>query len=97
MQDFKKALKKLKKFIKKNKDFIDLIMVSKDFMLKAKQYPELVNIETKYISDKSEEDEDMVEKEVWLLFGVPIVLNNALIEGLIIIDSNQEYLILNNF
>lgn len=93
MDDIVKNIRNLKKFIQKNHDFIELIVVSKDFMIKLKQIAGEVDFEQRFIYD-AEEKEDI---EVWYLFGVPVVYNNSLKYGCIIEDSNHDTIVFEDF
>lgn len=93
VDDLKKNIQNFRKLIEKNKDFLSLIVVSKDFMLKLKQYPQEVKIEEKVVINDTTSDEDEREKEVWYLFDIPMVFNSALEQGCIIEDSKGDSLI----
>jgi hypothetical protein len=91
MSETRKKIKNLTKFIKRNKEFISIILVSKDFMVKLKNESDLINIDIKTVSDGDD------EREIWFLNGCPIVFNSALTEGCIIEDSSGEHIIFSNF
>lgn len=89
--DTRKKIKNLTQFIKKNKESIAIILVSKDFMVKLKNEADLVDIETKVLTNDGE------EQEVWFLNGSPIVMNSAITEGCIVEDINGEHFFFTNF
>lgn len=93
MDDMIKNIRNLKFFVKKNRDFISVIFVSKDFMLKLKQIAGEIDFEQRFIYDAEEKE----EQEVWYLFGIPIVYNNSLKRGCVIEDSNKDTIVFDNF
>jgi len=93
MDSLIKNIRNLKSFIKKNRDFISVIVVSKDFMIKLKQIAGEVDFEQRFIYDPEEKE----EQEVWYLFDIPIIYNNSLKTGCIVEDSNGDTLVFNNF
>lgn len=74
-----------------NIDFVSIILVSKDFMIKLKNESDLVEIEIRTVSDGED------EQEVWFLNGIPIVMNSAIEEGCIVEDSKGEHVVFTNF
>lgn len=89
--DTRKKIKNLTKFIKKNKDSIAIILVSKDFMVKLKNEADLVDIEYRLLENDGE------EQDVWFLNGAPIVMNSAVKEGCIVEDTEGEHIFFTNF
>ena len=79
-----KDVKKVIKLIKANKEEVDSIIVTEDFMLKLSKKADKVKIESKII--KKEKD----EFEQYYLFDIPMIFSNNLAAGAILNMKNGE-------
>jgi hypothetical protein len=81
----RRNLKKVRDLIEKNKEVINRIIASNQFMIEIKEH-------SKYVKFESVEGED--EEDIWLLYDLPIVISPSMTRGLVLELIDGQYVVL---
>ena len=86
MNKEKKSILKIRTLVKKNSHNVEKLIVSEEFMIQLKSYPELIEM-------------DVVDGEDYdytYLWGVPVYLSSNIIHGAVMEMENEEFFIFKN-